>query len=229
MLSRELESIPEPRRAAIARFAGFVNGVAPVSSSLEGLGEDRLQTFSALVEAYDGQPNSAVQTKGRDLAGELSRRYQKSGDAYHRWIEMLLDAVEHAPSVGRFSALSLLDRRATLRSWFSSQEPADKLMTASRPGDEHEPDSIQASYERMLESMQGVVAKLPREALLLDARTGLPHYQPPVGSPVAITERDPMGTLTRVLRHLRWSAHGLLASFFNEDGVHNHQDEVDFK
>jgi hypothetical protein len=213
------------RRAALARFALVAGGVAStrlltaanaVAAPPAGLGTARHQVFAALVESYDRQPGSIVDSRGRDLARELESRYGAAASTWRTWVDVLLDALEVAPDDGSFIRLSIAQRRATLRSWFMASEPQDALMFQPRVGDENDPRDVRVSNLRMLAVMQEALAAIPPEELELDSVTGLPHYAPPAGQPRAITEGEPVGTTVRLCRQLRCDCYRLLVSFFTD-------------
>lgn len=212
------------RRAALARFARLVAGAAAVgfvpmsaeAAVVGGFDERRRTIFRALAETCDGK--GPIKTAGRDMAGDMARRYAQRDSDYGVWVDAVLDAVEVADRGARFSERGVKARRALIRSWIDATEPADKLLERARPNDVNEPRSLKASNEMNLEACKRFMAWLPEDAKTLDPATGLPRYQPPVPAWPEISDGlGPVGTPVRLRRQLAHSSYILVASLFSED------------
>jgi hypothetical protein len=200
--------------------------VADAWAAPVGFTSTRKKTFAALIASYDKQRSSLVDTTGRDLIAEQARRYAGASSAYRDFVDALLDALEAAPASGRFSALTVKERRAELTAWYQSSDPRDTAYDSPRPGDSEEPSDIRASNERMRQLIDAVQAQVPDDQQLLDAETLLPRWKPPGGTPVVLPTGDPLGTRVLQLRQLRFDAYRLVATLFSDDRAL--ADEVSF-
>jgi hypothetical protein len=212
------------RRVALTRFAALAAGVAtagllPVSAQaavIGGFDARRRTIFRALVETCDGR--GMVRAAGRDVPGEMARRYNERAADYREWVDALLDALDVAADGARFSARGVDTRRALMRGWLAATEPADALLYRPRPSDADEPHGLQASNAMNLEASKRFMASLPADARELDPATGLPRYQPPTPTWPQISDGlGPTGTPVRLRRQLAHSSYVLTASFFSED------------
>jgi hypothetical protein len=213
------------RRAALTRFAALAAGVAaagvlPMSAQAAavagGFDDRRRAIFRALVETCDGR--GPIRAAGRDVPGEMGRRYIERDPAYREWVDAVLDALDVADDGPRFSARGVNARRSLMRGWLGATEPADALLYRARPSDAQEPRGLEASNAMNLEASKKFMSSLPAEAKELDPATGLLRYQPPTPTWPKISDGlGPTGTPVRLRRHLAHSSFVLTASLFSED------------